>query len=121
MVSGKSSIKHKTSQIFNALNFTSSNSHSHAAISPNVAALMNMYLTSDTAKQVKAEIAEAENMSTPDGRSITIEPSSIRGHRRATWITQFRILSGRAFKNMYRDPALLTAHYAASIIVASTY
>jgi hypothetical protein len=44
--------------------------------------------------------------------------NTLRGHQRASWATQFRILSGRAFKNMYRDPALLTAHYTASVVVA---
>jgi hypothetical protein len=42
----------------------------------------------------------------------------LRGRKRATWATQFRILSGRAFKNMYRDPALLTFQYSASIAAA---
>src|ERR1700761_6809456 len=100
-------------------NLTLSRGRSFAPISVSVETLMNLYLKSDMPKKVKAEIAEAQSMSSPDGQSVTIEPSSLRGHRRAPRTTQFRILSGRAFKNMYRDPALLTAHYAASIVVAS--
>jgi len=42
----------------------------------------------------------------------------IIGRQRATWLTQFRILSGRAFKNLYRDPALLATHYISAIIIA---
>jgi len=36
----------------------------------------------------------------------------------ARWATQFRILRGRAFKNIYQDPALLAAHYLSSIALA---
>jgi hypothetical protein len=46
------------------------------------------------------------------------EVSELRGRKRASWSTQFRILSGRAFKNLYRDPALLAAHYLSSIALA---
>jgi len=49
---------------------------------------------------------------------VTVESELLRGRKRATWGTQFRILSGRAFKNMYRDPALLTFQYSASIAAA---
>jgi len=42
----------------------------------------------------------------------------LRGRKRASWGTQFRILSGRAFKNLYRDPALLAAHYISSVALA---
>jgi hypothetical protein len=46
------------------------------------------------------------------------ERNNPRRRRGASWPTQFRILSGRAFKNLYRDPALLTAHYLSSIALA---
>ncbi|KAI9335039.1 hypothetical protein DFJ73DRAFT_852417 [Zopfochytrium polystomum] len=38
--------------------------------------------------------------------------------RRATPWTQFQILSGRTFKNLYRNPSLLLTHYLISVIVA---
>jgi hypothetical protein len=44
--------------------------------------------------------------------------SEIRGRKRASLWTQFRILSGRAFKNLYRDPALLATHYIAAFVLA---
>jgi len=47
-----------------------------------------------------------------------LETTLLRGRKRASWTTQFRILSGRAFKNLYRDPALLAAHYIGSIGLA---
>ncbi|KAF8910449.1 hypothetical protein CPB84DRAFT_1763710 [Gymnopilus junonius] len=49
---------------------------------------------------------------------VVQETSMLRGRKRASWGTQFRILSGRAFKNLYRDPALLTAHYSSAIALA---
>ncbi|KAF9223816.1 hypothetical protein BS17DRAFT_802314, partial [Gyrodon lividus] len=51
-------------------------------------------------------------------RDVMRETGMLRGRRRASWGTQFRILSGRAFKNLYRDPALLTAHYLGSVALA---
>ncbi|KAG6374438.1 hypothetical protein JVT61DRAFT_4477 [Boletus reticuloceps] len=51
-------------------------------------------------------------------RDVIGESGILRGRRSASWATQFRILSGRAFKNLYRDPALLTAHYLGSIGLA---
>ncbi|KAI6148278.1 hypothetical protein EDD17DRAFT_1889696 [Pisolithus thermaeus] len=51
-------------------------------------------------------------------RDVAAETNMLRGRQRASWGTQFRILSGRAFKNLYRDPALLTAHYASSVALA---
>lgn len=51
-------------------------------------------------------------------RDVAGETGLLRGRRSASWATQFRILSGRAFKNLYRDPALLTAHYLGSIALA---
>jgi hypothetical protein len=49
---------------------------------------------------------------------VAVETSLLRGRKRASFGTQFRILSGRAFKNLYRDPALLMAHYLSSIGLA---
>ncbi|KAL2912287.1 FAD-dependent urate hydroxylase [Polyrhizophydium stewartii] len=37
---------------------------------------------------------------------------------RASWWTQFRILSGRTFRNLYRNPDLLRTHYVISVVVA---
>lgn len=54
-------------------------------------------------------------------RDVAGETGMLRGRRSASWGTQFRILSGRAFKNLYRDPALLTAHYLGSIGLACEY
>jgi hypothetical protein len=92
--------------------------------------LVKFYRESNIAKEVRHEIdvaamANGLNNGTAthagDGgamRDVAEESTVLRGRRRASWPTQFRILSGRAFKNLYRNPALLTAHYAAAIAIA---
>jgi hypothetical protein len=89
-------------------------------------ALVKSYKESSIAKAVHDDVATiaASNSHSINGevnqtRDVAEESNVLRGRRRASWTTQFRILSGRAFKNLYRDPALLTAHYAASIAIAS--
>lgn len=89
-------------------------------------ALVKTYKESSIAKAVHEEVASAVASNTGNGhggdanqtRDVAEESNVLRGRRRASWTTQFRILSGRAFKNLYRDPALLTAHYASAIIIA---
>jgi hypothetical protein len=51
-------------------------------------------------------------------RDVETESRALRGYKRANWWTQFTILSGRAFKNLYRNPMLLLTHYAVSIVLA---
>lgn len=46
------------------------------------------------------------------------ESKSLRGHKKASFWTQFTILSGRAFKNLYRNPMLMVAHYVMAIVLA---
>ncbi|GJE89867.1 ABC transporter G family member [Phanerochaete sordida] len=109
-------IKRKTSQLLEAI----SPSHTgDAPLSPKLAALVDGFARSAVHAQLQAEIAEAEargaQHALPD---VALENKLTRGRQRASWGTQFRILSGRAFKNLYRDPALLATHYIAAIAVA---
>ncbi|KAI0787590.1 hypothetical protein C8Q74DRAFT_1252688 [Fomes fomentarius] len=88
--------------------------------------LINSFKDSDIHQRLDAEIdevastpaAEPNGNGTAELPDVAVESSITRGRKRASWGTQFRILSGRAFKNLYRDPALLFAHYIASIGVA---
>ena len=88
-------------------------------LAPKLAGLVSSYSESDVAASIKAEMTAYEsrdgNGQLPD---VVLENTLLHGRRGATWGTQFRILSGRAFKNLYRDPSLLTAQYAASILLA---
>ena len=122
-------IKRKTSQLMDAVSLSS-----HKGDTPPLAqqleTLVETYANSDIAKGIKDETEEVRtsahtgaNANGTEGgetRNIVVENSLLRGRKRASWGTQFRILSGRAFKNLYRDPALLAAHYISSIGLART-
>ena len=132
-------LKRKTSQIYEAvisngvINIVGGKktNTTGTALTPALVNLVNSYATSDIAAGIKAdeeqlrrEVARndddavAVSNELPD---VILETSILRGRKRASWGTQFRILSGRAFKNLYRDPALLAAHYLSAIALASTF
>ncbi|KAJ3297942.1 hypothetical protein HK104_011342 [Borealophlyctis nickersoniae] len=113
-------------------------------LNPHLQALVEGYATSTTAAAIGAEIASALQTAndippigegTPLGANPSIRPRPSRSSlaaattdftnifisapsHRATWYTQFKILSNRTFKNLYRNPDLLQTHYAISIVVA---
>ncbi|KAF9533977.1 hypothetical protein CPB83DRAFT_873410 [Crepidotus variabilis] len=100
-------------------------------IPPALAELLDAYETSPIAQKIR-EDGDAirrgssnpnPNTNTPGGVSTELpnapfETTLLRGRKRASYATQFRILSGRAFKNLYRDPALLAAHYIGAVGLA---
>ncbi|KAF8625236.1 hypothetical protein AX17_006902, partial [Amanita inopinata Kibby_2008] len=126
-------IRRKTSQILGAVTPTSAGTKADdTPIAPKLAELIDAYAKSDIATGIREEgdalrrestglPAEADRNGTearnelPD---VALETTLLRGRKTASWGTQFRILSGRAFKNLYRDPALLAAHYLSSIALA---
>ena len=119
--SSSSFIKRKTSQLLEAI--SPSAGLSDRPISPKLVELVEAYNHSPLYEELRTEIREVEvrengNSALPD---VALENDLTRGRQRASWVTQFRILSGRAFKNLYRDPALLAAHYIASIAVAGEH
>lgn len=126
-------IKRKTSQLLST--FSSGSTTAETPLSPLLAQLVQAYATSQIAADIRAEINSASQTQSQGGagtpangeqeahplessRDIVEESVNVRGRRRASYATQFRILSGRAFKNLYRNPALLTAHYISSIAIA---
>ena len=132
-------LKRKTSQIYEAvisngvINIVGGKktNATGTALTPALVNLVNSYATSDIAAGIKAdeeqlrrEVARTDDDAVavsnelPD---VILETSILRGRKRASWGTQFRILSGRAFKNLYRDPALLAAHYLSAIALASKF
>lgn len=117
-------IKRKTSQLLQAVSGTGK---IDAPLSPQLAALVDAYSSSEIASSLRAEINELavsvnQDASRPSDPTqlpdVIVESTLLRGRQRASWTTQFRILSGRAFKNLYRDPALLAAHYLSSVAIA---
>ncbi|KAF8330210.1 hypothetical protein F5887DRAFT_896041 [Amanita rubescens] len=124
------SLRRRTSQLLEAVTPSTSTRADPTPVPPKLVELIDAYAKSDIAAGIREE-GEAfgrgnlnrqtegagldPRQQLPD---VAEETTLLRGRKRATWGTQFRILSGRAFKNLYRDPALLTAHYVASIALA---
>ncbi|KDR68603.1 hypothetical protein GALMADRAFT_78381 [Galerina marginata CBS 339.88] len=135
-------LKRKTSQIFKAVldngvvNLVANkNQLQDMPVPPALNSLIEAYASSTIAAQIKTEGEQlrSEVLRSDNGAAnanggvngvsnelpdVVLETSMLRGRKRASWGTQFRILSGRAFKNLYRDPALLTAHYSSAIALA---
>ena len=132
-------VKRKTSQIYEAVvsNGIVGGRKTDAAgtpLAPALVVLVDAYATSDIAAGIKAhgdqlrrEVVRTDNGDATGGvvsnelPDVVLETSILRGRKGASWGTQFRILSGRAFKNLYRDPALLAAHYLAAIGLAGAF
>jgi hypothetical protein len=101
-----SAIRKRTSSLFQ------STSEGSTPFPPFLADLVAAYEESDLAKHLDGQVG------TRDVGSDVRPRSEIRGRKPASLWTQFRILSGRAFKNLYRDPALLATHYIAAFVLA---
>jgi len=123
-------IKRKTSQLLGVVTNLSQPGIGDSPLAPMLASLVEAYAASDIATDIRNDMVavsdtqinriENTNRATGGGGELpdVVESSELIGRKRASWVTQFRILSGRAFKNLYRDPALLTAHYTSSIALA---
>jgi hypothetical protein len=131
-------IKRKTSQFLGAISSSSQRGIGDVPLAPILASLVEAYVESDIAAEIKSDAAAAvssaqinrDEISSQEDNGRRLENSEgdipivavgtslLGGRKRASWTTQFRILSGRAFKNLYRDPALLAAHYISSIVLA---
>ncbi|KAG8980991.1 hypothetical protein FRC05_003890 [Tulasnella sp. 425] len=120
-------IKKKTSQLLDIFSISGSQKSSKP-LPPKLSALLKAYADSEIAAAIKVEIAEISQAASSNANGgartteelpdVVDETAALRTRSRASYGTQFRILSGRAFKNLYRDPALLTAHYVSSIVIA---
>ncbi|KAG6914345.1 hypothetical protein DXG01_000909, partial [Tephrocybe rancida] len=114
-------LKHKTSQLLEAV--------TTPATGPNkpISAKLTVLVDADELRRQavlsdngQAEIAEGAD-GVVNGLPDVVLETSLLGRKRASYGTQFKILSGRVFKNLYRDPALLTAHYLSSIVLACIF
>lgn len=104
-------IKRKAHQLLGA--FTTSTGISKSGrttpepnqIPEKLASLVLASRASDDAKIVEAEISRIQSGQTPGGlevRDVGAETALLRGYKKASLWTQFKLLSGRAFKNLYR-------------------
>ncbi|CAO1631682.1 unnamed protein product [Parajaminaea phylloscopi] len=99
---------------------------------PKLVALVEAYSSSSIAAGIRGEIdaqTEAPRRDQRAGRSngsggrpsdlADVEEADkvLRTHQKASLFTQLRILSGRSFKNLYRNPQLMLAHYALSLML----
>lgn len=80
--------------------------------------LVEAYSTSVIAKAVDTDI-NAQIQSAADNGTSNIEEADkvLRNYRKASLWTQLRILSGRSFKNLYRNPQLMFAHYVLAFLL----
>lgn len=89
---------------------------------PHIARLVDAFSTSDVARSMRDEIATAKRESARGAGGGTVGGADgamvLRNYKRASWWSQFTILSGRSFKNLYRDPMLMLSHYAVAVIAA---
>lgn len=80
--------------------------------------LVQQYSNSQLARALVDEINtikdEADAASSTDSSVATAD---LRGYETVGVVGQFWILSGRTFKNLYRDPMLLTTHYVMAILL----
>lgn len=95
------------------------NQSSRAAAPVSLESLVESFETSALAGMIRNEI---ESVRVVDGDTVNDDGSdnsiSLKGHSRIGFIGQFKILSIRTFKNLYRDPMLLLTHYIISTMLA---
>lgn len=95
-------------------------------LSPQLTELVHAFESSQLASALKQDMDKAsrtaesaDNSDGGNGSEASDAPSiALQGYKRATLWTQFRILSSRAFKNLYRNPMLMLSHYALSAVLA---
>lgn len=85
--------------------------------------LVNTYRNSDMCHRVLSEITQTietahhrseENTDQEEQRQ---QDSTLTGYEKISLFNQFRILSGRTFKNLYRNPMLMLTHYVIAVIL----
>ncbi|KAK8072722.1 ABC-2 type transporter [Apiospora saccharicola] len=88
--------------------------------------LFQAYFESDIAANTHDEIHQAienarnvngQNGYSPEGPNVFISAIG-KGYARPSYLRQFIILSGRTWKNLYRNPLLMLMHYAVAILLA---
>ncbi len=96
-------LKTKTSEMLSRLSRSSDSSILIPEMPSGLASLVDGFNESDQAKITEAEINRLhQGIGLGEMQDIATEAELLRGYKKASWWTQFRILSGRAFKNLYR-------------------
>ncbi|KAK9712006.1 FAD-dependent urate hydroxylase [Basidiobolus ranarum] len=93
---------------------SSRNSETVDGMSSHLLMLVREYKRSTLAHNIADEIERIVGTNQVDGANIPI----IGTYRRSSWYTQYKILSDRTFKNLYRNPYLMLTHYVISVFLA---
>lgn len=86
--------------------------------------LISNYAASEVAASIRDEIqASVANATSANGHANGLpngaaKVGTMKGYKRIGYLRQFMILSVRTWRNLYRNPMLMLAHYAISILVA---
>lgn len=105
-----------------SVNVVVENVPSPDGLTPHLRKLTQAYENSSVATELQAEISQILSQAASnyaDGNdNLSGNTIVITSHKRPGVITQFRILADRTFKNLYRNPMLMFAHYAISVALA---
>ncbi|KAI9492170.1 half-sized ABC transporter [Zychaea mexicana] len=99
-----------------------SSSTNSDTVNPHLKRLIEAYDKSVVAVAVRDDVERilAAAQGTPEaideGSAPPIKP--VNTYERPGWIAQFRILADRTFKNLYRNPMLMFAHYTIAVVLA---
>lgn len=91
--------------------------------STNLDILVSSFAESEVASDLRDDIHSAistanENNGYPPGGPNTAINGKVKGYRKPWIHTQFKILSIRTWRNLYRNPMLMLTHYAIAIVLA---
>jgi ABC-type multidrug transport system ATPase subunit len=91
----------------------------------NLDILINAYASSDIANEIREDIASSiASANQANGINGSQEPNGfiaagkLKGFKKVGLLGQFRILSLRTWRNLYRNPMLMLTHYAIAIVLA---
>ncbi len=89
----------------------------------NLDILVTAFAESDVASDLHTSLQTAINTASdshpePNGTTSPAGLTRVRGYRKPGLPTQFFILSRRTWRNLYRNPMLMLAHYAIAIVLA---
>ncbi|RCH93850.1 hypothetical protein CU098_000648, partial [Rhizopus stolonifer] len=90
-------------------------------LTPHLRKLNQQYEQSSVGTELREEVQQLLLDQSSASSSNEVESGDttiITSHKRPSWLTQFHILSSRTFKNLYRNPMLMFAHYAIAVVLA---
>jgi ABC-type multidrug transport system ATPase subunit len=97
----------------------------NGATGTNLDLLINAYSSSDIAARIRDDIASSvASANQANGTNGVQQPNGfvaagkLKGFRKVGLFGQFKILSRRTWRNLYRNPMLMLTHYAIAIVLA---